>query len=103
MFLQYGKSVAPEVARAVSDALRGDGFLVPGEDRMPNDSREVRFFYPEDREAATSLATKTGAALATLGYADLAVEVRDFTGWAKAKPRAGTVELWLALPETKAG
>jgi hypothetical protein len=103
VFLQYGKSVAPDVARAIGDALRGDGFIVPGEDRMPNDSREVRYFYTEDRDAANALATKTGAALAGLGYTDLPVEVRDFTGWAKAKPRAGTLELWLALPEAKAG
>ncbi|MGE3293596.1 MAG: hypothetical protein AB7I59_05340 [Geminicoccaceae bacterium] len=103
VFLQYGKSVAPDVARAVGDALRGDGFVVPGEDRMPNDSREVRYFYAEDREAANALAAKTAAALASLGFTDLPVEVRDFTGWAKAKPRAGTLELWLALPEAKAG
>jgi hypothetical protein len=103
VFLQYGKTVAPEVARSVGDALRSDGFIVPGEDRMPNDSREVRYFYPDDREAATALAAKATAALASLGYADLAVEVRDFTSWAKAKPRAGTLELWLALPEASAG
>ncbi|MFO1047601.1 MAG: hypothetical protein U1E52_06850 [Geminicoccaceae bacterium] len=103
VFLQYGKSVAPDVARAVGDALRGDGFIIPGEDRIPNDAREVRYFYADDREAAATLAGKTAAALAGLGYADLTVEVHDFTGWAKAKPRPGTLELWLALPDAKAG
>ncbi len=103
VFVQYGKSVAPDVARSVADTLRGEGYLVPGEDRMPNDSREVRYFYMEDRTTATELATKATSTLAALGYADLPVEVRDFTGWAKAKPRTGTLELWLALPEAKAG
>ncbi len=103
VFVQYGKSVAPDVARAVADSLRGDGYLIPSEDRMPNDSREVRYFYLEDRPAAGDLANQTSSALAQLGFADLGVEVRDFTGWAKAKPRTGTLELWLALPEPTAG
>ena len=60
VFVQYGKSVAPDVARSVADTLRGEGYLVPGEDRMPNDSREVRYFYMEDRATATELAGQDG-------------------------------------------
>ena len=33
---------------------------------MPNDSREVRYFYMEDRATATELASKAGSALAAL-------------------------------------
>ena len=103
VFIQYGKSVAPEVAQAVGTTLEGSGYVVPSEDRMPNDAREVRYFYAEDRAAAGELARSTSAALAGLGFGELGVEVKDFTAWTKAKPRPGTLELWLALPETNAG
>jgi hypothetical protein len=71
---------------------------------MPNNSsRQVRFFHAQDRDAANQLANHAAAALATLGLGDLAVEVQDLTNWNRAKPRIGTIELWLALPEAKAG
>ena len=103
MFIQYGKSVPPELAQSLAEALKGDGYIVPSEDRMPNDAREVRYFHSQDRDAANALAARAAAALAALGFADLSVAVQDFTGWNKARPRAGTLELWLALPEAKAG
>jgi hypothetical protein len=103
VFVQYGKSVATEVAQAVAESLKGAGYVVPTEDRMPTDAREVRFFHAEDRTAADELARQTAATLQTLGFPGLLVEVRDFTNWPKAKPRAGALELWLALPEAKAG
>ena len=103
VFIQYGKSVAPEVAEALAQKLKGQGYVVPTEDRMPNDAREVRYFHAEDRDAANGLATEATAALAALGFPGLVIEVRDFTAWSKAKPRLGTLELWLALPEAQAG
>ena len=103
VFVQYGRSVAPEIAQALAEDLKGQGYVVPTEDRMPNDAREVRYFHAEDRDAANELATRTTTALASLGFPGLVVEVRDFTAWAKAKPRAGTLELWLALPEARSG
>jgi hypothetical protein len=103
VFLQYGKSVPPEMAHAVGERLKAKGYVVPTESRMPNDAREVRFFYPDDRDAASRLATDVTAALQTMGLQDLTVEVRDRTDWGKAKPRAGTLELWLALPESLPG
>jgi hypothetical protein len=103
VFIQYGRSVAPEVAEALAQNLKGQGYVVPTEDRMPNDAREVRYFHAEDRDAANQLAAQATVALAAPGFPALAVEVRDFTAWTKAKPRAGTLELWLALPEAKAG
>jgi hypothetical protein len=92
----------PEVARALAERLEGQGYVVPAEDRLPNEAREVRFFHATDRETAGQLAREAMAALQAMGFQNLMVEVRDFTGWAKAKPRAGTLELWLALPETTA-
>ena len=103
MFLQYGKSMPTEVARAVGERLEAKGYVVPAEDRMPTDAREVRFFDPGDREAAGRLARDAVQALQELGMQDLTVEVHDFTAWSKAKPRAGTLELWLALPENLPG
>ena len=38
-----------------------------------------------------------------MGLEDLTIEVRDRTDWGKAKPRAGALELWLALPENLPG
>ena len=101
MFVQYGKSVATEVARAVAESLKGAGYVVPTEDRIPNNAREVRFFHQQDRAAADDLAQATASTLQGLGFPGLTVEVRDFTGWNKAKPRDGTLELWLALPDVK--
>jgi triosephosphate isomerase len=30
VFVQYGNSVAPDVAQAVAEALKGQGYVVPG-------------------------------------------------------------------------
>ena len=103
VFVQYGRSVPPELAQSLAETLKGEGYIVPSEDRMPNDALEVRYFHGEDRDAANALAIRANAGLAALGFADADVGVKDFTAWNKARPRAGALELWLALPETKAG
>jgi hypothetical protein len=103
VFLQYGRTMPTEMARAVAEALTGKGYVVPTEDRMPGDAREVRFFHAADRDAAAQLARDVGEALQALGVTGVAVEVLDFTGWSKARPREGTLELWLALPEEAKG
>jgi hypothetical protein len=103
VFIQYGKSVPGELADALADTLRAEGYIVPSEDRIPNEAREVRYFHTGDRDAANTLAAKVTSGLAALGFPDQSVAVLDFTSWAKTKPRAGTLELWLALPEAKAG
>lgn len=91
------------MAQALGEALKAQGYVVPSQDRMSSDAREVRFFHTQDRDAANLLANQATTALATLGFPDLAVDVEDLTTWNKAKPRAGTLELWLALPEARAG
>ncbi|MEK0083759.1 hypothetical protein [Benzoatithermus flavus] len=103
VFVQYGKSVPVELAHGLAEKLQGKGYIVPSEDRMPVDAREVRFFYPADREAANQLARDAMAELQAMGFANIVIDVRDFTGWAKAKPRAGTLELWIALPQDGTG
>jgi hypothetical protein len=103
VFIQYGKSVPPELAASLGTALKGEGYIMPSEDLMPNDAREVRFFHAQGRDAANTLAARVSAGLGALGFPDLGVAVQDFTSWNKARPRAGTLELWLALPEANAG
>jgi hypothetical protein len=104
VFIQYGRSVPQELARSVAEALKGEGYIVPSEDRMANDALEVRYFESQDLAAANALAAQVETALAGLGFPRLEVAVKDQTGWDKARPRAaGTLELWLALPEAKAG
>jgi hypothetical protein len=102
VFIQYGKSVRPELAQSLAETLKSDGYVVPSEDRMSNDALEVRYFQGQDLEAANALAAKVTTALAALGFPQLDVAVKDLTAWNKARPRtAGTMELWLALPGTK--
>lgn len=103
VFLQYGRSLPMEVAGAVARDLESRGYVVPSADRLANDAREVRYFHAADRGTANELARDATAALEALGFAGLTVEVRDFTTYNKAKPRPGTVELWLALPEAQSG
>jgi hypothetical protein len=66
---------------------------------LPTDAHEVRYFHTADRDAAAALANDTMEALKALGAPPVLVELRDFSSYPKAKPRAGTVELWLGLPE----
>lgn len=104
VFLQYGATMPSDVAHTIAERLKAGGYVVPTEDRMPNEAREVRFFDPRDQDAAGRLARDTMAALKEMGFGDVRIDVKDFTAYAKAKPRPGTLELWLALPpEAKQG
>lgn len=103
VFLQYAMTMPADVARGVAEKLKGSGYIVPAEDRMPNEAREVRFFDARDQEPAVRLAHDATVALQAMGFDRATVDVKDFTGYGKGKPRAGTLELWLALPEAKSG
>jgi hypothetical protein len=102
VFVQYDRTVPAKVAADLAERLRAARYVVPAEDQVPTEAREVRFFDPADRGAADRLARDAEAALEAMGLGRLAVEVKDLTAYAKAKPRAGTLELWLALPPGKA-
>jgi hypothetical protein len=99
VFLQYGGATSPETATDLTGRLREGGYVVPVAEAMPTDAREVRYFHAQDREAAAALAGDTMAALKEIGAPGEVIEVRDFTAWPKAKPRPGTLELWLGLPQ----
>ena len=99
VFLQYGGGATAELVTGLTAKLREGGYIVPVAEALPTDAHEVRYFHAPDRDAAAALAKDTMEALKALGGPPVLVEVRDFTTYPKAKPRAGTVELWLGLPE----
>lgn len=90
-----------EQAQAVSAALQTKGYRIPGEERSTAAAgqRQVRFFYPQDKNAAAKLASEVNTVLQGLGYSSdppvMVADVSDSTG--KKKP-AGVVELSLDLP-----
>ena len=104
VFIQYGKSVPPELAQSLAEALKGEGYIVPSEDRMPQ-RRPRGALLPRPGPGCGQRAGGQGhgRARGTGLSAPRASRCKDFTGWNKARPRAGTLELWLALPEAKAG
>jgi hypothetical protein len=102
VFVQYDRAVPAKVAADLAERLRAARYVVPAEDQVPTEAREVRFFAAADREAADRLAREAEAALEAMGLGRLTVEVKDLSAYDKAKPRAGTLELWLALPPGKA-
>ena len=61
--------------------------------------RSIRVFYAGDEPRARQLATDVRAILKELRYEDGDLEVQDFTT-SPNKPRPGSLELWLALPQS---
>ena len=55
---------------------------------------EVRYFFPGDAERADRLAEDVNRVLGRAGYR-MGVTARGLTGYGGAKPRQGTLELWL--------
>ena len=69
---------------------------MPGEERTSNAAglHEIRYFFLPDRWKAEGLAGDLNQILTDSGYqAD--IEVEDLTDYKGAKPRPGTIELWL--------
>ncbi len=98
-------AMAPELVDAITQALRRERFKVPGSERVSMPAAgmsEVRYFWPGDRGEAERLAGVATAAMEKQGQRARQVAARDYTGWSRAKPPAGTVELWLGLPATAA-
>ena len=94
-------AMPPELVEAVAAALRQERFKVPGSERvsMPaSGMSEVRYFWPGDRSEAERLAAIATTAIEKQGARSRLVAARDYTGWSRTKPPAGTVELWLGLP-----
>ncbi len=100
VFLQFAG--ARQRARQLSDALKENGYIVPGEDQETGarNKQEVRYFHDEDAEGAKRLAEGTTRALRAQGYSENDVPnvtVRSLTAYRGKKPREGVLELWLDI------
>ncbi|HVL19628.1 MAG TPA: hypothetical protein VM422_01365 [Amaricoccus sp.] len=95
VFFQFA-GVNREVAQQISAALAGEGYEMPGEERTEKAAglHEVRYFFPGDAERADRLAEDVNRVLGRAGYR-MGVTARGLTGYGGAKPRQGTLELWL--------
>ncbi|MBL8700783.1 MAG: hypothetical protein JNK67_20585 [Alphaproteobacteria bacterium] len=100
VFLQFA-GMPRDAANELAQALRKHGYAVPGVDEEPARAlnlREIRYYWPADESAARSLAVQARQALAQLNLGDdREIAVRNFTGWSRAKPTQGIIELWLGL------
>jgi uncharacterized protein YoxC len=92
-----------EQAKALSAALKAEGYAVPGEDREGGAAgrHEVRYFHVEDDATAQRLADDTTRALRSLAYPDRKapdIMAKSFVSYRGKKPRVGVLELWLEIP-----
>lgn len=102
VFFQFAGGLR-EQAKALSAALKADGYIVPGEDREGGAvaRHEVRYFHDDDNATAQRLAEDATRALRTLGYTARNVPdvvVKSLVSYQGKKPRLGVLELWLEIP-----
>ncbi|WP_225767176.1 hypothetical protein [Inquilinus sp. Marseille-Q2685] len=102
VYLQFAR-LSRDSAKAVSAQLQARGWRIPGEERIDSAAglSEIRCYYEEDCERAKALETDTEAALAQLGYGDIAVTIRPLLSYSP-KPRLGILEIWLGLGKASA-
>lgn len=95
VYFQFA-GVPRELAEAISARLKTLDYVVPKEERtsIAASLREIRFYFPEDRERAKELQEDLDTTLLAMGL-EPNVTIRDFTTFEGAKPRRGAVELWL--------
>ncbi len=100
VYFQFS-TVPREKAKQVSLALQAKGYRIPGEERidMKRGLDEVRYFYPQDKDAADKLAADVTETLRSLGYTGLPPTVsQSYTSLPSKKNRPGIIELWIDLP-----
>ena len=101
VYFQY--TAAPKVtapAQALTQKLRALGYKLPGEERVEaaQGKREVRYFYPQDKDDAEKLAQDTTNALPNLGIPEKPpVAARSMLDFSGKKNAPGVLELWLDL------
>lgn len=98
VLMQYAAGTPIDQVQAMARALRGQRYLLPAPRSELIDAREVRWFWPEDREAAARVAADAAREMQELGFADAGFTLKDFSAYQGVKPRRGTIELWLVLP-----
>ncbi|MEH6473252.1 MAG: hypothetical protein V7752_18610 [Halopseudomonas sp.] len=92
-----------EQAQTLASALKGEGYVVPGEDRESGAAgkHEVRYFHDDDEAAAKRLVEDANRAIRSLGYPDRAattITLKSLVSYRSKKPRPGVLELWLDIP-----
>ena len=101
VYFQY--TAAPKVtapAQALSQKLKAIGYKLPGEERVDTAQgrREVRYFYPPDKDDAERLAQDTTKALRGSRFPDKPpVTTRSMLDYSGKKSAPGVLELWLDL------
>ncbi len=95
VYFQFA-GVERDVAKALRAGMAAENFNMPGEERtgIAAGLHEVRYFFPEDQAAAEKFTDAVNRWLEANRF-EAAVNVRDYTGYSRAKPKPGTIELWL--------
>lgn len=102
VFVHFSGAVDRPVIQSIGQGLKDIGYRVPGEERIASSAREVRFFHAADAVLAQTVADDTNQLLRQQGFDGIRVQAIDLTGWPRAKPPVGTVELWLGnMPDVK--
>lgn len=99
VYLQFAGG-ARSRAQELSEKLRADRFVMPGEERHAGAAgkRDIRYYYEADLAGANALASATLTALIEMGYSgEPRVKVTDLTGYGGTKPKPGIIELWVEL------
>ena len=98
VFFQFA-AMSRDDAKAISAALLQRGYVMPGEDQEASAARlkQVRYFFDQDKAAASLLALDAKAVLSQLGFGAVDVDLRDFSNYPGKKPRPGVLELWLGV------
>ncbi|MBI3435690.1 MAG: hypothetical protein HY056_11540 [Proteobacteria bacterium] len=99
VYFQYASAPAAS-AQQFSQTLQQRGYRIPGVEAtdLAKSLNEVRFYYPDDKEAAAKLARDTSAALRERYPTMAATKDIDLTAKRGARNFPGVIELWLDLP-----
>lgn len=95
VYFQFAGSTR-ELAVAITSRLKVLKYVVPGAERtfIAAGKHEIRYYFEEDIQRAALLKKDINATLLAMGLeSDVKIEI--FTDYQGAKPRRGTLELWL--------
>lgn len=95
VYFQFA-GVKRELAKAISKKLTALDYTMPGEERRgwAAGKKEIRYFFEDDADQAGKLAEDLNLILENDGF-QAEITVENYTVYKGAKPRPGTLELWL--------
>lgn len=99
VFVQFAGGRRKDI-EAVSSALKKEGWVIPGEERIGDAAglHEIRYFHDDDRAAAEMLQKDYNDALVAAGFKQTQVQVKEQTTQVKNLPARGVLEVWLQIP-----